>query len=74
VFAPALFYVFPDWPRWIAYLFPTYWLIDPIVEIGQRGATLGDVWWQLAIGAAICAAMVPLILRLGERVRAPAAA
>jgi len=74
VFAPALFYVFPDWPRWIAYLFPTYWLIDPIVEIGQRGATLGDVWWQLAIGAAICAAMVPLIVRLGERVRAPAAA
>jgi hypothetical protein len=66
VFAPALFYVFPDWPRWIAYLFPTYWLIDPIVEIGQRGATLGDVWWQLAIGAAICAAMVPLILRLAS--------
>ncbi|MFN2323182.1 MAG: ABC transporter permease [Trueperaceae bacterium] len=74
VFAPALFYVFPDWPRWIAYLFPTYWLIDPIVEIGQRGATLGDVAWQLAISAAICAVMVALVRRLAERVRAPAAA
>jgi len=74
VFAPALFYVFTDWPRWIAYLFPTYWLIDPIVEIGQRGATLGDVWWQLAIGAAICAVMVVLVGRLAQRVRAPVAA
>lgn len=74
VFAPALFYVFPDWPRWIAYVFPTYWLIDPIVEIGQRGAGLGDVWWQLAIGAAICAVMALLVGRLSQRVRAPAAA
>jgi ABC-2 type transport system permease protein len=74
VFAPALFYVFPDWPRWIAYLFPTYWLIDPIVEIGQHGATLADVGLKLAVGAAICVAIVPLLRRLAERVRAPAAA
>ena len=74
VFAPALWYVFPEWPQWIAYLFPTYWLLNPIVEIGQQGAGLADVWWQLVIGAAICVALVPLLGRLAQRVRAPVAA
>lgn len=74
VFAPGLWYVFPDWPQWIAYLFPTYWLLDPIVQIGQQGATLADVAWKLAIGAALCVALVPVLRRLSERVRAPAAA
>jgi ABC-2 type transport system permease protein len=73
IFAPALWYVFPEWPQWIAYLFPTYWLLNPIVEIGQQGAGLGDIWWQLAIGAAICAAMIVLLGRLAQRVRAPVA-
>ena len=74
VFAPALWYVFPEWPQWIAYVFPTYWLLNPIVEIGQQGAGLADVWWQLAVGAAICVALVPLLARLAQRVRAPVAA
>lgn len=74
VFAPALWYVFPEWPQWVAYVFPTYWLLNPIVEIGQQGAGLADVWWQLVIGAAICVALVPLLARLAQRVRAPVAA
>lgn len=74
VFAPGLWYVFPEWPRWIAYAFPTYWLIDPIVRVGQQGASLADVAWQLAVGAAICAALVPVLRRLAERVRAPVTA
>ncbi|MDF1522381.1 MAG: ABC transporter permease [Trueperaceae bacterium] len=73
VFAPALWYVFPEWPAWIAYLFPTYWLLDPIVQIGQQGASLADVAWKLAIGLAICVALVPIVRRLAERVTAPAA-
>jgi ABC-2 type transport system permease protein len=74
IFGPALFYVFPDWPRWIAYLFPTYWVIDPIVETGQYGASLRDVAPELALGALLCVALVPVLLRLAQRVRAPAAA
>jgi ABC-2 type transport system permease protein len=74
IFGPALFYVFPDWPRWIAYLFPTYWVIDPIVEMGQYGAPLAEVALELAVGAALCLALVPVLLRLAQRVRAPAVA
>jgi ABC-2 type transport system permease protein len=49
LYAPALIYMFPDIPQWIARVFPTYYIIWPIVEIVQEGATLSDVLPELAV-------------------------
>lgn len=49
LFGPALVYLFPAIPEWVGRLFPTYYLINPVVEITQRGATFADVWPDLAI-------------------------
>lgn len=49
LFAPALVYLFPDIPEWVGRLFPTYYLINPVVEITQRGATFQDVWPDLLV-------------------------
>jgi ABC-2 type transport system permease protein len=60
---PTLFYVFPDWPQWIAKLFPTYWVINPVYEVTINNAGLGDVWVELLIGIAITSALaVPLVM------------
>ncbi len=69
VFAPALFYVFPDWPRWIAMLLPTYWLIDPIVRVAQEGATLAEVGASLAVGLALCFVLAGAVAMLARRPR-----
>ncbi len=37
LFAPAIFYMFPQLPQWIGRIFPTYYMLAPIVEISQRG-------------------------------------
>jgi ABC-2 type transport system permease protein len=37
LYAPAIVYLFPGIPQWIGKVFPTYYLIAPIVEISQRG-------------------------------------
>ncbi|MBU2600907.1 MAG: ABC transporter permease [Actinobacteria bacterium] len=50
---PVIFYLFPEWPQWIAKLFPTYWMIDPIWQVALQGAGLGDVWVKVAIAVAI---------------------
>ena len=42
-YAPAIVYLFPEIPEWIARVFPTYYLIQPIVEISQRGGTWPDI-------------------------------
>lgn len=47
LFAPALFYIFPDWPQWIAMLFPLYWIIEPIWEVAVMGEALSSVALEL---------------------------
>jgi ABC-2 type transport system permease protein len=43
LYAPAIVYLFPEIPQWIGRIFPTYYLIGPVIEISQRGATWSDV-------------------------------
>ena len=69
ILGPAIFYFFPDWPQWIAKIFPTYWFIDPLYQIGLRGASLPDVWIDLAIALGIGALMVVPIVLLGRRMQ-----
>lgn len=35
LFGPAIIYMFPQIPQWIGRLFPTYYLLQPIIEISQ---------------------------------------
>lgn len=46
---PALLYFFPQVPGWVSKLFPTYYLFNPIIEITQHAAGLGDVWFDILI-------------------------
>ena len=43
LFAPAFIYLFPQIPQWIGRIFPTYYIIQPIVEISQRGGAWPDI-------------------------------
>lgn len=64
---PVIFYLFPDWPQWIAKLFPSYWMIDPIWRVGIRGQGLSAVWVELAVTAGICVVLILVIARLSRR-------
>ena len=44
LYAPAFIYIFPGIPQWIGKLFPTYYMIGPIMDISQQNAT----WSQIA--------------------------
>jgi len=69
ILGPLIFYFFPNWPQWIAKLFPTYWFINPMFEIATRGATLADVWIELCVALGFCvAALIPIAL-LGRRLQ-----
>ncbi len=64
---PTIFYIFPDWPQWVAKLFPTYWVINPVYEVTINGAGLSAVWSELAIaGAVIVVMIVPLRYLIGR--------
>ena len=70
--APVVFYIFTDWPGWIAKFFPTYWFMDPLYRVTLEGAGFSAVRGDLAIAMLItillAAALVPLTRRLRERI------
>jgi ABC-2 type transport system permease protein len=72
--APAVFYLFPDWPQWVAKLFPTYWVINPVYEVTVNQAGLGSVWVELVVGLAMAALLAGLVVattrRLGHQLAA----
>ncbi len=43
LFAPAIVYMFPQIPEWIGRIFPTYYAIQPIVEMSLRGGGWSDI-------------------------------
>ncbi len=67
LFVPVIFYIFPEWPQWIAKLFPLYWIISPIWEVSVMGEPLSTVWLEMLIAVAITLALVPLLLLLKKR-------
>jgi len=43
LFGPALIYLFPEIPQWIGQVFPTYYLVEPVVRISQQGGGWSDI-------------------------------
>ena len=70
LFIPVVFYLFPEWPQWVAKLFPLYWIISPIWEVSVMGEPLGSVWFEMLIAVAITLALIPFLLLLKKRMLA----
>jgi ABC-2 type transport system permease protein len=74
LFAPTLFYIFPEWPQWIAKLFPLYWILEPIWTVAIMGGSLSDVWVELTVAVGITIALVPLVRVVARKVQTEMAA
>lgn len=72
LYAPALVYLFPQIPAWVAKVFPTYYVIAPVVDISS-GAGTGQVMVNLLILAALSALMIAIIARSSVRLEAVSA-
>ncbi len=68
LFIPVVFYLFPEWPQWIAKIFPLYWIISPIWEVSVMGEPLDTVWLEILIAVAITMALIPLLFLLKKRI------
>ena len=68
LYAPAIVYLFPAIPEWIAQIFPTYYLIQPVMEIAQQGAGFAEVAPELAILAGLIVVLIAAIGVVSTRV------
>jgi ABC-2 type transport system permease protein len=70
LYGPGFVYMFPEIPQWIGRLFPTYYLIHPVLEVAMNKASLADIAPDLlSLGALIVftgAVLVFLAVRVRE--------
>jgi len=69
LYAPAILYMFPNIPKWIGYLFPTYYAISPIIAISRDNAVLADVALELGVLLALIAVLIGVLALLSNRLK-----
>ena len=74
LFAPAILFLFPGVPEWIARVFPTYYFLGPLQQIVVHGARLAGQSLDLGIALAICAALAVVTGALSRRMESRLAA
>jgi len=62
LFAPAFIYLFPQIPEWIGRIFPTYYFIQPIVQISQRAGAWPDIATSVFILIALDLILVGVLI------------
>jgi ABC-2 type transport system permease protein len=67
LFAPAVLFLFPSVPPWIAKLFPTYYFLGPLYEMTVNAESLSSVYGELLIGVAISLALMAAVVPVSRR-------
>jgi len=61
IYAPGILMMFPGVPEWIGKIFPTYYILNPVITISQRGGSISDVVHEVLIGIGISLVVIFLI-------------
>ena len=67
LFAPVFVFLFPQIPEWVGKIFPTYYILQPIVELSQRGGGWSDIATNTFILIGIDVAIIIILLAVIRR-------
>jgi ABC-2 type transport system permease protein len=56
--APVIVYLFPGIPHWVGNIFPTYYFVQPLVDISQAGGG----WPEIAVNVIVLAVLDAVLL------------
>jgi ABC-2 type transport system permease protein len=72
LFGPAIVFMFPGIPTWIGYIFPTYYVVKPVMDLSVNGLGFGAVILNLMILAGIVVIMGVIVSGVARRLSAQA--
>ena len=67
LYAPAFIYIFPGIPQWIGKLFPTYYMIGPIMDVSQQDASWSQIASDVYILFALIIGLIALVAVIARR-------
>ena len=65
LFAPGILEMMPQAPPWLARLFPTYYLMHPLIAVAERGERFSEVMPDLLIMLAFLCILLLWLTRMG---------
>lgn len=68
LYAPAFIFMFPEVPQWIAKIFPTYYMLNPIIELTMNNASWADIATDVYILIGLTIALMGVAGFLARRV------
>jgi len=67
LFAPVFVFLFPQIPEWVGKIFPTYYILQPIVELSQLGGGWSDIAGNFFILVGIDIVLIVILLAILRR-------
>lgn len=67
LYAPVIVYLFPQIPQWIGRIFPTYYIVQPIIDISQRGGGWPEIATNVFILIGLDIALAGVAMFLARR-------
>lgn len=67
LYAPAIIYLFPGIPQWIGKLFPTYYMLGPLMDISQKDAGWSQVGPDVYILVALLLLLLGVVILVARR-------
>lgn len=67
LYAPTVLEMLDQVPSWISRLFPTFYIFNPVMEVGLKGAGWGDLAGQVSILAGLALAMAGTVVIVSSR-------
>jgi ABC-2 type transport system permease protein len=64
---PAIVYMFPEIPSWVGYIFPTYYLVRPVVDLTVTGSGFSAVLLYVSILISIVIIMALVVMSIVRR-------
>jgi len=67
LFAPVFVFLFPQIPEWVGKIFPTYYILQPIVEVSQFGGGWSDIAGNFFVLVGIDVVLIVILLAILRR-------
>jgi ABC-2 type transport system permease protein len=69
IYTPGIVSLFPGIPGWVGKLFPTYYVINPITELAQKGGSWSTVYSDVLILIGLIALFIGIVGVIATRTR-----
>jgi ABC-2 type transport system permease protein len=69
IYTPGIVSLFPGIPEWVGKLFPTYYVINPIMEITREGGSWSTVYLEVIILIGILAVFIGIVGIIANKTR-----